>query len=255
MGVHKASPFLWKKEATNPLQAGCVYGVDVSTILYVILNSNNVYRSLTRKPVVSVKDLVATWLDDWFSAHQFRRLQTKFVFVFDGHELGLKKKRRELRAEHVERWTAQAEAATSWEQYDKSMQKLARVNGHLLLAFCDWVRVKLPPHMFCLFGAPFEADAQLVYLERAGFTHGTLTNDSDIYFLEGSRNMYSGFNTRSTRKYRSIIDRATVDPYFSSLRGEALRTLGCFMGTDYIQHLSGVGSLCGCVVVLCRRVS
>ena len=241
MGIHQASPLLWRKDAGNPLTIGGTYGVDVSCILYAILSTHDIYRHLCRDPVASVKDLTASWLDNWYRVHRFHGLNTKFVFVFDGHELGLKVRRRELRREHVRRWRAAAAAAQTWQEYDKAMSKLARVNGHLIRAFCDWVRSKLPASRYCLFGAPFEADAQLVYFERIGLTDGTLSCDSDIFFYEGSQNVFSGFNTRSTRKYRSITGRQTVDPYFSSLRGEALRSLGSFMGTDYIQHLQGIG--------------
>ena len=245
MGIHKASPLLWKKETDNPLQVGDTYGVDVRCILYTILSTQDIHRNLFRDPLASVKDLTTTWLDNWYRVHRFHRLNTKFVFVFDGHELGLKVRRRQLRRDHVRLWQAAAAAAKTWQEYDKAMSKLARVNGHLIRDFCDWVRSKLPSTQYCLFGAPFETDAQLVYFEWIGLTDGTLSCDSDIFFYvffyEVSENVFSGFNTRSTRKYRSIIKRQTVDPYFSSLRGEALRTLGCFMGTDYIQHLQGIG--------------
>ena len=141
----------------------------------------------------------------------------------------------------MRRWQAAAASAETWQEYDKAMVKLARVDGNLIKAFCDWVRSKLSRSRYSLFGAPFEADAQLVYFERIGLTDGTLSNDTDIYFYEESSNIYSGFNTRSKRKYRSIVRRQTSDTYFSSLRGEALRALGCFMGTDYLDHLQGIG--------------
>ena len=173
MGVHKASPLLWKQNTTNPLQPGGTYGVDVSCMLYGILSSQEIYRNLSRDPVASVKHLTASWLDDWYKVHRFEQLGTKFVFVFDGHELGLKVQRRELRREQARRWRAVAAGAQTWQDYDKAMSKLARVNGHLIRAFCDWVRFKLPRTNYCLFGAPFEADTQLVYFERLGLTDGT----------------------------------------------------------------------------------
>ena len=173
--------------------------------------------------------------------HEFERLNIKLIYVFDGHEINLKRTRRALRRELKRRLQARLAASTTWQEYDKVTAKLTRVNGQLIKAFCDWVRAKFRPGTFCLLGAPFEADAQLTYLEMHGYTQGTLSPDSDIYFYEGSRNLFSGFNTRSKKKYRSVINRASVDPYFASLSGEALRTLSCFMGTDYIDHLRGVG--------------
>ena len=240
-GVHNASPLLWQAEDSNPLQVGGVYGMDVMTILYAILACTSVYRCLQRLPVASVQNVVAAWLDDWYLVHKFAELSIKLLFVFDGHELGLKRTRREQRRRSKRRWLNERSQARTWQEYDKANAKLVRVNGHLIKAFCDWVRGRLKPQTYCLFGAPFEADAQLAYLEHAGFTIGTLSIDSDILFYETSRNIFCGFNTRSTKKYRSIKDRQTIDPYFSSLRGEALRTLSSFMGTDYIDHLRGIG--------------
>ena len=103
MGVHKASPLLWKQDSTNPLQPGGTYGVDVSCMLYRygILISNEIYRNLSRDSVASVKDLTASWLDDWYKVHRFASLNIKFVFVFDGHELGLKVQRSQLRREQA----------------------------------------------------------------------------------------------------------------------------------------------------------
>lgn len=54
------------------------------------MNTQDVYRNLTHDSVTSVKDRVASWLDDWYPVHRLERLNIKFVFVFDGHELGLK---------------------------------------------------------------------------------------------------------------------------------------------------------------------
>ena len=241
MGVHDVSPLLWHKSNENPLQAGGVFGVDVSTMLYAILACVGVYRCLQRDPVASVQHVVAAFMDEWYNVHAFARLTIKLVFVFDGWELGLKRKRRAIREVMKRRLEAKLAGATTWQEYDKVSAKLARVNGHLVKAFCDWARDKLSPLSFCLFGAPFEADAQLVFLEAHGFTNGTLSIDSDIFFYEGSENIYSGFSTRSTKKYRSIVNRKTVDPYIASLSGEKLRTLSSFMGTDYIDHLRGVG--------------
>ena len=90
MGVHDASPLLWHKEDSNPLQVGGVYGMDVMTILYAILSCTSVYRCLQRKPVASVKNVVAAWLDDWYLVNKFAEMSIKLLFVFDGHELGLR---------------------------------------------------------------------------------------------------------------------------------------------------------------------
>lgn len=154
----------------------------------------------------------------------------------------MKQARRREREKRDSLWRERRDNARTWEELDKALGKLVRVNGHLVHAFCEWVRSKFEPDHYLLLGAPFEADAQLVYLEKEGYTVGTLTVDSDLFFYDGCRNLHSGFNTRSVRKYRSIIERDTTDPYFSSLTPRSLLALASFMGTDYIEHLKGIGT-------------
>ena len=192
-------------------------------------------------PLASVKLSVATWCDEWRRAHKFAELNVKLAFVFDGFDNGLKKIRRLERQEATRKWKQAATDAQTWQQLDKAKGHLARVNGHVIRAFCDWARDTLNADEYVLLGAPFEADAQLVKLEIDGFTNGTLTEDTDLFFYEGSQNMYSGFNTRSTRKYRCVVNRSTAVPFLSTLRGHSLRAITGFCGTDYIDHLSGVG--------------
>ena len=78
-------------------------------------------------------------------------------------------------------------------------------------------------------------------LEKDGFTDGTLSEDSDLFFYEGSKNLYSGFNTRSTSRYRCVVNRETADAGLAELSGHQLRACASFCGTDYIDHLAGVG--------------
>lgn len=241
MGVHDISPFLWQKRERNPLRRNGAYGVDVSGLLYAIISCASVYRRLTRVPAASIKAEAAAWLDHWRSVHKFEELNIKLAFVFDGRDKGLKRLRRLARQAAETKWNQSLLFSETWQQADKANANLARVNGHVIRAFCDWARDTLDDDKYVLFGAPFEADAQLIYIEREGFTNGSLSEDSDLFFIEGSKNIYSGFNTRSTKKYRVIINRNTVTPYLSQLRGHQLRAFASFCGTDYIDHLKGVG--------------
>ena len=113
MGVHKAPPLLYKKESTNPLQSDAVYGCDVSTLLYAIISCAGVYRSMRRDPPASVKHEVFSWLDEWYEVHEFERLNIKLIYVFDGHEINLKRTRRALRRELKRRLQARLAASTT----------------------------------------------------------------------------------------------------------------------------------------------
>ena len=200
MTIHGIPKYLWTPYLTrNPLRSGKSYGVDVSCMLYAIISCACIYRALTRKPEASVQHLVATWCDEWYRVHKFEELNAKLAFVFDGRDCDLKRLRRKQRREARRRWRQARNDATTWQEMDKANSNLVRVNGHVLHAFCEWARNKLEPGKYCLFGSPFEADAQLVWLEKHGFIDGILTEDSDLFFYEGAKNLYSGFNTRSTK--------------------------------------------------------
>ena len=210
MTINGAPPHLWTPRDGNPLRHGKTYGVDVSMILYAMIYCANIYRCLSRTPPASVQHLVATWCDEWYRVHQFESKGIKLVFVFDGRDCRLKRLRRLQRDEDTRKWQSVAAGARTWQELDKANAKLVRVNGHVVHAFCEWARSKIAEDKFCLFGAPFEADVQLVVLEKDGYTDGSLTEDGDVYFYEGACNLYSGFNTRSTRKYRTIINRTRM---------------------------------------------
>ena len=145
MGVHKLAPFLYKKRDRNPLHRNGVYGVDVSCILYAIISCASVSRRLTRRPIVSVKAVVATWCDEWLRAHKFVQMGIKLVFVFDGVDNALKKLRRINARKEREKWERTAANATTWQEVDKANGHLARVIGHVVRAFLDWAKSTLQP--------------------------------------------------------------------------------------------------------------
>uniref|UniRef100_A0A3Q3WZ46 XPG-I domain-containing protein n=1 Tax=Mola mola TaxID=94237 RepID=A0A3Q3WZ46_MOLML len=96
-----------------------------------------------------------------------------------------------------------------------------------------------------LFGVPFlvaptEAEAQCAALDRAEHTHGTITDDSDVW-LFGGRHVYKNFFNHD--KY--------VEHYqYSDLQSQLLdRTklinLAYLLGSDYTEGVVGVGYVTG----------
>ncbi|XP_055868863.1 DNA excision repair protein ERCC-5-like [Biomphalaria glabrata] len=93
-----------------------------------------------------------------------------------------------------------------------------------------------------LFGIPYivspmEAEAQCAFLDITGQTHGTITDDSDIW-LFGGRRMYKNFFNQS--KYVEMYSLDNIRNHFGLSR-EQLINIALLCGSDYTEGLQGVG--------------
>ena len=76
------------------------------------------------------------------------------------------------------------------------MTATAVVNGDLIFQMLKWIAMmRKRKCKMMAFGAPFEADAQLVQLEQQGLVDCILTGDGDVILL-GGQNVQFGYNTR-----------------------------------------------------------
>ncbi|PFH59721.1 hypothetical protein XA68_11957 [Ophiocordyceps unilateralis] len=89
--------------------------------------------------------------------------------------------------------------------------------------------------------APYEADAQLVYLERQGLVDGIISDDSDLLVF-GAKRLLTKLD-----QYGNCIELNRRD--FGACRGVSLagwtdtdfRRMAIFSGCDYLENLPGVG--------------
>ncbi|GFS17107.1 DNA repair protein complementing XP-G cells-like protein [Elysia marginata] len=93
-----------------------------------------------------------------------------------------------------------------------------------------------------LFGIPFivsplEAEAQCAFLEAAGLTEGTITDDSDFWLFGGQR-LYKNFFNQS--KHVELYTMDNIHNHFSLSR-EQLINIALLCGSDYTEGLQGVG--------------
>ena len=90
--------------------------------------------------------------------------------------------------------------------------------------------------------APYEADAQLAYLERIGIVDGIITEDSDLLVF-GCKNVYFKLNdVEGTVTAISRDDFGKVTE--CSLRGwtdAQFRAMAILSGCDYLPSISGIG--------------
>lgn len=88
-------------------------------------------------------------------------------------------------------------------------------------------------------GAPFEADWQLVELEKSGIIDGIITVDSDLLVLGGrlvimDLNRLSG--TFACRVYRRDIWMGQI----LQMDETQVLNLVCLLGTDYLDNIKGM---------------
>jgi exonuclease 1 len=90
--------------------------------------------------------------------------------------------------------------------------------------------------------APYEADAQLAYLERVGIVDGIITEDSDLLVF-GCKNVYFKLND-----VEGIVTAISRDDFGKvtecSLRGwtdAQFRAMAILSGCDYLPSIPGVG--------------
>jgi exonuclease-1 len=90
--------------------------------------------------------------------------------------------------------------------------------------------------------APYEADAQLAYLERVGIVDGIITEDSDLLVF-GCKNVY--FKLNDTEGIVTAISRSDFGKVTEcSLNGwtdAQFRAMAILSGCDYLPSIPGVG--------------
>ncbi|XP_062384517.1 DNA excision repair protein ERCC-5 [Sardina pilchardus] len=97
-----------------------------------------------------------------------------------------------------------------------------------------------------LFGIPFlvapmEAEAQCAALDRADLTHGTITDDSDIW-LFGGRHVFKNFFSQN--KYVEHYQFVDLQNQLGLDRSKLIN-LAYLLGSDYTEGIPGVGYVTG----------
>ncbi|XP_022234861.2 DNA repair protein complementing XP-G cells homolog [Drosophila obscura] len=87
--------------------------------------------------------------------------------------------------------------------------------------------------------APMEAEAQCAFLNATELTHGTITDDSDIW-LFGGRTVYKNFfaQNKNVLEFRA----EQIEQTFNCNRGKLIQ-LACLVGSDYTTGIHGIGAV------------
>ncbi|KAG5929062.1 hypothetical protein E4U42_007287 [Claviceps africana] len=175
--------------------------------------------------------------------HRVRMLQHFGVtpyMVFDGDYLPSKAVTEESRARRREekmRLANELLQAGKTSQATHEFQKCIDVTPEMASCLIQKLKQMGIPYVV----APYEADAQLVYLERQGLVHGILSDDSDLLVF-GAKRLLTKLD-----QYGNCIEINRRD--FCACREVSLtgwsdadfRRMAIMSGCDYLPGISGVG--------------
>jgi len=171
----------------------------------------------------------------------FRHYGVEPYVVFDGDYLPSKlhteSSRAEKRAEHRSagmRLFAQKQSSKAMEHFQKCIDVTPEMAYRFILALRrEGVR-------FCV--APYEADAQLAYLEKIGVIHAIVTEDSDLLVF-GCKTLLlkmSQFGEVVEIK-RERFGNVSGQVILRGFTDDDFRHMAILSGCDYLPSITGVG--------------
>ncbi|EMD35333.1 hypothetical protein CERSUDRAFT_66521 [Gelatoporia subvermispora B] len=241
MGISGLLPLLKDIQETRPLSdfAGQTLAVDA----YVWLHRGTyscAYELATGKRTNKYVD---------YAMHRVRLLRHYNIepyIVFDGGPLPAKKgtesERKARRDENIARANALA-AQGKHSQAREYYVKCIDVTPQMAYQFIKALRAECVPYVV----APYEADAQLAYLERTGVVDGIITEDSDLLVFGCKTVLFKLDVAASTVTRVSRADFASITSGSSSgisLVGWSdvqFRAMAILSGCDYLPSIPGIG--------------
>ncbi|KAI5964181.1 EXO1 [Candida pseudojiufengensis] len=162
-------------------------------------------------------------------------------FVFDGASLKTKsetnQKRRDIRNE-AKQLAQKCNETGRPHLAMKHYMKAAYVTSQMCKSImCELDRLKIRYVV-----APYEADPQMVYLEKIGVVDGILSEDSDLLIF-GCQKLITKLKDDAScvEINRSDFKKVKFIPYLSSFSDEQLRLVAMVYGCDYTKGISGLG--------------
>ncbi|KAJ7100016.1 PIN domain-like protein [Mycena belliarum] len=190
-----------------------------------------------------------------YAMHRVRLLRHHKIepyVVFDGGPLPAKKgtegDRQAKRAEHRalgKAFAAQGKTSQAREHYVKCIDVTPQMAFQLIKA----LRAEAVAYVV----APYEADAQLAYLEREGLVDGIITEDSDLLVFGCRTVLFKMDAVSSTAVCIDRADFARVAPTDGVALGgwgdAQFRAMAILSGCDYLPSIPGVGLKTACALL------
>lgn len=127
------------------------------------------------------------------------------------------------------------EAASSLLEADRAKQdrQNTTVQDHMVEECKELLRLFGVPYVV----GPAEAEAQCAFYDAENLTHGTITDDSDVWLFGGKR-VYKNFFTQ--HKHVEFYKEAEIISHFGLSR-KKLINFALLTGSDYTEGIEGVG--------------
>ncbi|CCF57586.1 hypothetical protein KAFR_0C05950 [Kazachstania africana CBS 2517] len=164
-------------------------------------------------------------------------------FIFDGDSIPVKKntelKRRDKRVENKEM------AMRLWNAGEKRnamdfFQKCVDITPEMAKCVIEYCKINNIKYVV----APFEADSQMVYLEKKGLIHGIISEDSDLLIF-GCKKLITKLNDygECIEIRRDDFSRLPKKFPLGQLNDEQIRAVVCLSGCDYTDGIPKIGLL------------
>ena len=226
---------------------GQTVGVDISGIMHKGVRSEAGRDAYHARPLVPI-NAVLVRLSELIDA--FEMLSIKAIFVFDGSRHPAKQRtdderkhnfdeaQTKLAAIVAENRAADARAVKLWRG------KCTTIRADVIAMVVQFLKEKNCEYI-C---APYEADFQLVFMEKQGKIQAILTEDGDLFVLGGST-LIMNLDLKATddegnrKPMCAIVRRVAVmaQPLFAGWSSDDVVVFAVFLGCDYIQRVHGNG--------------
>lgn len=157
------------------------------------------------------------------------------VVVFDGDFLESKRNTINERRELKERYKAEVEFHLKRNDNEKAKEIMKRCVGVTPEILSSMLRILRANNIEYII-SPYEADAQLFFLQKIGYIDYIITEDSDLV-VYGSTNILYKYDGSHLEEYNSTKLHMCKDRYFQ----ENIMDICILSGCDYINSIKGVG--------------
>lgn len=157
------------------------------------------------------------------------------IFIFDGDYYPSKEKTIIERREAREKIRKEVETCLKRKDVSKAedlMKRCASITKDVINSIIQMLRVSKIEY----FISPYEADAQLFYLQKIGYIDYIMTEDSDL-IAYGATNILYKYSGSRVEEYNYSRFLARMDKFFV----ENILDICILSGCDYLNSIKGVG--------------
>ncbi|KAJ2925261.1 hypothetical protein H1R20_g11856, partial [Candolleomyces eurysporus] len=191
-----------------------------------------------------------------YAMHKVRLMRHHKVepyIVFDGGPLPAKKGTESERRKKREENLARGKALTAQGKHTQAREcyiKCADVTPQMAFQLIKALRAERVSYIV----APYEADAQLAYLERLGIVDAILTEDSDLLVF-GCRNVLFKLDANAatvvsiSREQFGSVAKPASDISLVGWSDAQFRAMAILSGCDYLPSIPGIGLKTACTLL------